>query len=76
MIGRATGFACTVDGEIVMRSVSDTRRAAKVNALVVVFRVPVYGNASDAEIEAAWAAHVAKETRFRVEVVPVRVVTA
>jgi hypothetical protein len=69
----ASGFAAVIGDEIVVRTVSATARAAKVNALVVVFGVMVRNDWTDAQIEAAWRG---RSRSVPVEVVPVRVVTA
>ena len=65
------GFAAVVNGAIVMKTVSGTELAAKVNALVAVFGVMVFDNWTDAQIEAAWA-HVVEG--MDALVVPVQVV--
>lgn len=73
MIQPGQGFAAVVNGAIVMKTVSGTERAAKVNALVVVFGVAVWDWWTNAMIEEAWTGEVAR-TREPVEVVPVQVV--
>jgi hypothetical protein len=51
---KAQGFAVVHRGRISVATVSPTERAAKVNALVVLFGVSVMNSDTDAEIERAW----------------------
>lgn len=50
----APGFAVIVGDDIQINTVSDTKRAAKVNGLVTLFGMKVLDRHTDAEIAAAW----------------------
>jgi hypothetical protein len=66
------GWAVCKGGRIDIRTVSETRRAAVVNWLLVGAAVPVNANCSDGEIERLWmqhhALHKASVTKVCVEV--------
>ena len=56
-IEKTTGYAVIFDGKINVRTISDTRRAAIVNWLVVHGGCPILANTTDDEIEQLWANH-------------------
>jgi hypothetical protein len=56
----ASGFAVVVGDDVQVNTVSETKRAAKVNGLVTLFGMNVLNRHTDAQIEAAWAEVVAK----------------
>jgi methyl coenzyme M reductase beta subunit len=53
----ARGYAVIEQGQIDIRSVSPTRRAAIVNWLVTAKRLVATHNTTDEQIERAWQAH-------------------
>ena len=63
----AKGYAIKVDGEIDVRTVSPTERAAKVNVLYVV-GYPILNSTDDATIEAMWTAHSTRTGNECIEV--------
>ena len=69
--GEVSGWAVANDGAILIRTVSDTRRAALVNWLCTEGGWMALWNSTDAEIERAW-----RNRRGVAEVVPVTVLPA
>jgi hypothetical protein len=67
----AKGFAVLLNGEIVVKTVSPTALAARVNGLVVVFGLMVRDHEADSEIEARWAA--AEKQVARLTIAPVEI---
>lgn len=51
----AQGFAVLREGQIVIATVAETERAAKVNGLVTLFRISVLHGNTDQQINEAWA---------------------
>ena len=56
MIPPVNAFAALVGRTLVIETVSPTERAAKVNALVVIFKMQIMDSWNDKEIEVAWMA--------------------
>ncbi len=54
----ATGYAIAIDGEIAVKTVSESERAAKVNDLFVHFFTPVPADISDDDINRLWSKFV------------------
>lgn len=54
---KAEGYAVIVDDEIDVLTVSETRRAAIVNWLVVNRRVPILNSTTEEQIEHLWNEH-------------------
>lgn len=50
----AKGFAAVLDNEILVATVHDTERGAKVNAILVCYNVRVTAEWSDSHIEKVW----------------------
>lgn len=51
---KATGWAAIENGRILVRTVSDTKRAAMVNFLVTERNTFIYSETTDEEIERMW----------------------
>ena len=71
MVERAFGYAIVHNGEVIVKTISPTERAAKVNWLVVEFGLAVTRWATDRSIENAWLNHKgsAECRRVQIEVV-------
>ena len=65
---KAPAFAVIVDDEIDVRTVSDTRRDAIVNWLVVERSILVMNSTTDEQIEQLWGEHRGKATVEPVEI--------
>ena len=69
LIFPAKGYAAAIGGSIDVRTVSDTKQAAMVNALTLVFATPVMQSHSDVDIQEMWKAR----SHTTAKVVPVRI---
>ena len=65
---RERAFAVIMDEKIDVRTVSETRRAAIVNWLVVSCGCPVFNFTTDEEIERLWRGHSEGAAVGRVEI--------
>lgn len=71
------GYGVLVNGEIDLRTVSETERAAKVNGLLVIYQRMTMRDATDDEIESVWGGREFFScTNAKTEVVPVHVTVA
>jgi hypothetical protein len=67
-----TGFAVSLDGEILIRTVSDTEQAAQVNGLAMCFSIMPEQHWPTEYIEALWLDMVGRvDVGHSVQVVPV-----